>query len=100
MPAGSGYGRLVWGSSCFDYPDLDVRGLSIVSSAHWLLLCISTEMKRKSVYAASRNALHAFTPHLPYSAVCFPKPDSLTSTVAPAQPRNVSLHCTLLVGLQ
>ena len=59
------------------------RVLSIVSLAHWLLLSISTEMKQQSVYAALRNASHAFAPHLPYSAVCFPKPDLLASTVAP-----------------
>ena len=82
MPAEGGCDSLVWGSSCFDWPSTSAP-LSIVSLAHWLLLSILTEMKRQSLYAALRNASHAFTPHLPYSAVCFPKPDFLTSTMAP-----------------
>lgn len=93
----SGYRRLSGEAHASTGPR-QARVLSIVSSVQWLLLSISTEMKRKSVYAASRNTSHAFTPHLPYSAVCFPKPDLLTSTVAlficPAPGRKLALHST------
>jgi hypothetical protein len=96
----SGYGRLSGEAHASTGPR-QARVPSIVSSLQWLRLSISTEMKRKSVYAASRNTSHAFIPHLPYLALCFPKPDLLTSTMAlficPAPERKLySLACSRL----
>lgn len=95
LPAGERLRASVWGSSCYDWISPGARPQYCVSLTVAATVILN-ELEWKSVYEASRNTSHAFAPHLPYSAICCPTPDSLTSPVAlfvcPAPGLKLALH--------